>query len=480
MVPRNLGNVKVKANENRLVMRKSAADASREINTHINRMTKADAPARTIFNCPDVGGLELRINKKSATWALLYNVKVGNKWAKRRLQLGSYPALTVGDARKLAQTYKVDITNGQDPAADRKDLAQQRQQQADEALTVSQLFAEWITSKDMTDRKTGTAEPERMMRKDILPSIGSLDVKNITRRHIAKLQSSLEKRGARITNVTMALTRQMLSFAVNKGYIDELPAFPKKSTENKPCNRVLNVCEIVELFEAIPQSRLTNTTTTALKLQLATACRIGELLIAQWKHVNLSSGEWVIPADNSKTGAELTIYLSSYALNLFRQLYELSGYQRWLFPNRTETGHVDTKAISKQVKDRQRQTQIAGRSSTPDALILSRGTWTPHDLRRSAATLMQGLMVNPYIIERCLNHAADKMARVYVCENPEIEMYKAWEALGELLSLCDSDKGQMLAQLYHDNEQTSLRDRLTLTELIRRIRSNVVPLRAVK
>lgn len=465
--------------EDRLVMAKSADVASREIAAHIGQRKRNGAAMtlRTTYKCPEVGGLELRVMNKGAAWALLYNIKIGDKWCKRRLQIGFFPAVTVGDARKRAQAIRVDVSNGGDPAADKKGRAEQRQQEIDDAMTVAALFDMWISDKTMTSRKSGAAEPARMMRKDVLPAIGKLDVKKVTGRHLVMVSDSVAVRGARITNITMALVRQMFGFAADKFLIDDLPKFPAKLKENAPCDRSLSIGEVVELFGKIPQARLNNTTELALKIQLATACRVGEVLIAEWSHVCLDSGEWRIPSENSKTGAELIVYLSTYARGLFKRLHDLSGYQKWIFPNRSETGHSDTKSITKQVRDRQRGGQIAGRSSTPDALILAGGTWTPHDLRRTAASTMQDLRINPYTIERCLNHAAEKMAKTYVPNNPEIEMYQAWQSLGEVLEICDSEKGVELAHLAAANQKRSVQDRLTLAELVRSIKSNVVSLR---
>lgn len=468
----------MKTKDDRRVMPKSADVAAREFTAHINeRKRKADKTAgRTIYKCSEVSGLELRITNTTATWTLLYNVKIGDKWSKRRVQIGSFPAISPAEARKRGQALHVDIASGGDPAADKKQVAQQRQHEIDEAMTVSALFELWIKDSRMTTRKSGTDEPARMMRKDVLPHIGKLDVKNVTGRHLVTINDKVKERGARIANMTLALVRQMFGFAVDKFLIDDMPKFPAKLKENAPCDRSLKVGEIVELFTKIPAAKLINTTELALKIQLATACRIGELLIAEWDHVCLESGEWRIPAENSKTEAALTIYLSTYARGLFVRLHDLSGAQRWLFPNRSETSHADTKSITKQVRDRQRIEVIKGRSSTPDALILTGGTWTPHDLRRTAASTMQDLRVNPYTIERCLNHAAEKMAKTYVPNNPEIEMYQAWQSLGEVLAICDSEKGVELAQLAAANQKRSVQDRLTLAELVRSVKSNVVSL----
>lgn len=431
----------------------------------------------SVYRCPVIRGLEMRVTNTTAVWELLYNIKVGDKWFKRRIQIGTFADYTVNQARKRGQAYRVEVSNGGDPAADKKGRAEQRQQEIDDAMTVAALFDMWISDKTMTSRKSGTAEPARMVRKDVLPAIGKLDVKKVTGRHLVMVSDSVAVRGARITNITMALVRQMFGFAADKFLIDDLPKFPAKLKENAPCDRSLSVGEVVELFGKIPTARLNNTTELALKIQLATACRVGEVLIAEWSHVCLDSGEWRIPSENSKTGAELIVYLSTYARGLFKRLHDLSGYQKWVFPNRSETGHSDTKSITKQVRDRQRGELIAGRSSTPDALILVGGTWTPHDLRRTAASTMQDLRINPYTIERCLNHAAEKMAKTYVPNNPEIEMYQAWQSLGEVLEICDSEKGVELAQLAAANQRRSVQDRLTLAELVRSIKSNVVSLR---
>lgn len=464
--------------EDSRVMNADAVEAAKEITADINRRRSKNDKSikRTAFRCPNIGGLELRVTNSSATWALMYNIKIGGKWLKRRVLIGAFPAITVNNARKRAQALKVDISNGSDPAAAKHERAQQRQHDLDEAMTVAALFDKWITDKSMTDRKAGTDEPARMMRKDVLPAIGKLDVKSVTGRHLVALSDSIKGRGARIANVTLALVRQMFGFAAEKFLIDELPKFPAKLKENKPCDRSLSVIEVVELFDKIPTAKLINTTEIAIKIQLATACRVGELLIAEWDHVCLESGEWRIPSENSKTGAELIVYLSTYARGLFKRLHDLSGYQKWVFPNRSESSHSDTKTITKQVRDRQRGEQIVGRSNKADALILSGGSWTPHDLRRTAASTMQDLRINPYTIERCLNHAAEKMAKTYVPNNPEIEMYQAWQSLGEVLEICDSEKGVELAQLSEANQKRSVQDRLTLAELVRSIKSNVVSL----
>lgn len=465
----------MKNKDDRRDLPKRADAAVAEVMSHIAERKRANnkSAAHVIYKCPQVSGLELRVTNTTAAWDLLYNIKIGGKWFKRRIKIGSFADSPISEVRKRAQSFRVEISNGADPVVEKKKRAEQRQSDLDEAMTVALLFELWIKDSRMVNRKTGTAEPERMMRKDVLPVLGKLDVKNITGRHLVDLRDEIAVRGPRIANMTFALVRQMFGFAVEKTLIKDLPKFPSKIKENKPCDRTLSVNEIVELFEKIPTARLINTTELAIKIQLATACRIGELLIAEWSHICLESGEWFIPYENSKTGVEITVYLSTYAVALFSRLNELSGYQKWLFPNRTETGPADSKTVTKQVRDRQRGTLIPGRSSTPHALILNGGTWTPHDLRRTAASIMQDLLITPYTIDRCLNHAVDKISKTYVPRDPEIEMYYAWQALGELLSICDSDIGSELACAVAINEKRNIRERLRLPDLLRSTSANM-------
>lgn len=77
------------------------------------------------------------------------------------------------------------------------------------------------------------------------------------------------------------------------------------------------------------------------------------------------------------------------------------------------------------------------RSKKLTALCLPGGYWTPHDLRRTAATLMAGplLRIQPEVIERCLNHKEqNQMKRIYQRYDYQSEMNAAWTKLGKLLS----------------------------------------------
>lgn len=136
-------------------------------------------------------------------------------------------------------------------------------------------------------------------------------------------------------------------------------------------------------------------------------------------------------------------YLSEFALRQFERLSEFRESDTWIFLDRSKINHVCDKSISKQINDRQTDRVRSNKSQHKDALRLSGGKWTPHDLRRTGATLMGNLGVLPDVIEKCLNHTEqNKMKRVYQRQELKLEQADAWRRLGnrlDLVSRMDSD-----------------------------------------
>jgi integrase len=181
---------------------------------------------------------------------------------------------------------------------------------------------------------------------------------------------------------------------------------------------------------------------------LSTMCRVGELSVARWANVNFEKAEWFIPRTDVKGRfGSLTIFLSAFALDQFRQLHALTGHSEWCFPSRLREDHIDVKSISKQIGDRQVAFKKS-RDGGPRKPMMNRphdnflvlgdgkhGAWTPHDLRRTGATMMQALGVSLDVIDRCQNHvlAGSKIRRHYMHHEYADEKRLAWATLGDRL-----------------------------------------------
>jgi len=273
---------------------------------------------------------------------------------------------------------------------------------------------------------------DRMMSKDVLPIIGHLAVEDIKKGHITEVTDALLARGVnRMAKMIFSLMRQMFRFAVDRDLIEHDPTAnirkAKIGGKDVERDRILNEDEIRQLNHQLPEARLMISTEAAVWITLSTCCRIGELLCAEWRNINLEKKTWLIPAENSKNGKPHTVSLSDLAVQQFARVQQINGHSEWCYPNRSNTGPVSSKTITKQLTDRQRSLnglQVAG------------GKWTPHDLRRTGATMMTALGVLPEVAERCLNHMEEnRVKRTYQRHSYQKEMREAWQLLGQRLEL---------------------------------------------
>lgn len=135
------------------------------------------------------------------------------------------------------------------------------------------------------------------------------------------------------------------------------------------------------------------------------------------------------------------VFLSAFATHYFSKLRQLTGHSQWCFPAKHHDGHVDLKVVTKQVGDRQsrfKNRKPLAHRRHDDTLVLSgglNGEWTPHDLRRTGATMMQASGVSLDVIDRCQNHvlAGSRVRRHYLHQDYAAEKKEAWNLLGNKL-----------------------------------------------
>ena len=391
----------------------------------------------------DGNGLYLRVHPSgNKEWRYRYKTTYGKQtW----LPLGIYPSLTLAQARLKAHEEKSKRINGDDPfylktkALEDKAKALAKQKAR---LTVVELFNRWVTL-DISKRKDNGAEVIRCFEKDIIPVIGSLPAEDVTKAHIASITDTCLTRGSdRMAKVVLSLIRQMFRFAQDRDIVQIDPtATIRKNKVGKPeieRDRVLNESEIEELAKKLNATRLNESAKLAVWVALGTGCRIGELLKAQWQDVDLNAKTWVIVPENSKNGKPITVYLSDFSLAYLTKLKQIQPQSIWLYPNRENTDHLNTKTITKQIYDRQigDENKLKNRSKDTQALVLKGGKWTPHDLRRTSATLMTALGVLPDIADRCLNHIEqNKLRRTYMQHSYTQEKKDAWDLIGKRLEI---------------------------------------------
>ena len=405
------------------------------------------------YKLMDGNGLQLRIAPDGTkTWLIRYMIDGKERQYRLPEPYGDGPGrIGLITARDRASEIRALARSGIDYQQKMIDehiadkLARQRELKAKEAmerrLTVRKLFERWV-ELDLSGRKDSGFETKRGLEKDFLSVLGDRYADTVTRADVMAALDSVKARGAnRLANRLMTEIRQMFNFALVREIVASNPTvgIEKKHVGGADIerDRTLSEAEIRTLPAALATANLLDSTKHAIWIMLATCCRIGELTNARKIDTNIDTGAWVI--SDTKNGKPHTIYLSQFAKYHMQALIELSNDAVWLLPASRNDGPVCVKSITKQIYDRQgaaNGTPLKNRSKHIESLKMPGGRWTPHDLRRSAATLMQSLGVLPAVIEACLNHIEqNRIVRTYQRHNYAPEMRNAWMLLGDRLDL---------------------------------------------
>lgn len=393
---------------------------------------------------------------------------------------GTWPVMTLESIRAARDQARILLKRGLDPNESRSaerieerlrvkaTLDAEARRLADDA-SVKDMYDAWLA--DGVSRKDGNAEIRRSFEKDLLPALGEKPVRAITEHDLRSLLRTVVSRGVNRMAVNLFRDiKQMFDWAErrqpwrrllqdgNPTALIEIERIVDADYDlSNVRERVLKPAELRELKAIFEQTQVDYDDATdkrratrplkresqlALWICLSTCCRIGELLMSEWCHVDLANATWFIPKENVKGSRgkmqDQLVHLSSFALKQFSSLHKLSGKTDWCFPARDDEGHVCVKSVSKQVGDRQLQfknrKELSNRRND-NSLVLAKGAngeWTPHDLRRTGATTMQALGVSPDVIDRCQNHvlAGSRVRRHYLKHEYDREKSDAWHLLG--------------------------------------------------
>ncbi|MDH5856463.1 tyrosine-type recombinase/integrase [Lampropedia aestuarii] len=429
------------------------------------------------------GGLcgKVRAGKLGITVLFRYEYKLGG--TKKDHRLGSWPKKSLAEIRAERDKVRATVIGGIDPGLAKKAAKIQRRNEVQKLLaneeaelqaklTLNDLFNLWID--EGVFRSDGNKELRRAYSMNIAPSLGHIELRRLTESQIrSALKPVISAGRIRKAQVMLLNIKQMLTWAEKRkpwrglladgnpaALITEDSITPPTHQDQR--ERTLSPFELRELQDIFTSMSLTHESAApgtkhlqrkpfqlasqlAIWISLATICRIGELLMAKWEHVDLQQNTWFIPKDNVKgrrgKKQDHLVYLSPFAANKFTALKLLTGTSAWCFPARNAlatTGHVFVNSVAKQIGDRQvrfmQRAPIKNRCHD-NSLVLSNGAngnWTPHDMRRTGATMMQSLGVPLEVIDRCQNHVLNgsKVRRHYLHYDYAKEKMHAWQALG--------------------------------------------------
>jgi len=340
-------------------------------------------------------GLSLRVTPAGArTWYLLY--RKGR--TARRVKLGTWPALDLSDARKLARKTRVRVeSEGADPAHERKT--------ARDVFTVDDLAALYLQHAVATKRTW--RDDEWRLKRYILPAWKSRPVGEVTRADAHALLDKIVVAGKPTqANRVQALISKIWNFAIDRQHAGANICYRmgKRASERIRAT-VLSDIDLLTLWRALDDRP--GDAADALRLRLLTGQRGGEVHAINWADVDVKARVWTIPGEQAKNGRAHRVPLCPPVLALLEARHKArpEGEAR-VFPG-----------LYHQREDLREFGAIHGQAYR----------W--HDLRRTVATRLAALGISEDTIGRVLNHAKRGVtATVYNQHHYDAEKRSALEA----------------------------------------------------
>ena len=269
-------------------------------------------------------GFGVRV-KPSGVRSYIIQYRNRNTSASRRLTIGQHgPLLTFDQAKKQARAMLADAMRGEDPVEIRKT--------ARRAPSIADLAVDYLERHAVPKKRPKSVRDDRAMLDNIiLPKLGAKKVDAIGRRDVEAIQVGMKDRPYQANRV-LSLLSKMFNLAIEWKWRPDNPAKGIERYQEQKRERWLSDEELRHLCAVLdehPNTRAAN----AVRLQLLTGARLGEVLTSRKEDFDLHRGIWTKPSHQTKQKRTEHLPLSSQALILVTLIIETSDAgSAFLFP----------------------------------------------------------------------------------------------------------------------------------------------------
>jgi integrase len=294
----------------------------------------------------DGGGLFLLVTPAGGKlWHFKY--RFGAK--EKKLSFGSYPTVSLTDARKQREDTRRLLVEGNDPGEVRKAV---KGDAATSLRTLKLVAEEWLKNNKPAWSELHYATVVGRLKYNVYDVIGGRPIAELKRGEVISLLKEiggLRGKVATAKKVKIYLS-QIFRFALNNDWIDTIPTgdlkvseiLPKVKLGHHPAITVPK--EVGALLRAIESLNGSCTVKNAMRLAPLVFLRPGELRKAEWHEFDLDAGEWNIPAERMKMRVPHLVPLSTQAVEIMREMQPLTGKGRYVFPNQRSASRPMTDA----------------------------------------------------------------------------------------------------------------------------------------
>ena len=348
----------------------------------------------------DEKGLYLLLSPSGGRW---WRLKYRFSGKEKLLSMGTYPEVSLKDARQRRDDARKLLADGIDPGENRKATKATKTERS--ANSFEFVAREWFARKSPGWAPSNADKIIKRLENDAFPWLGDRPIADITPPELLKVLRRLEERGAVESAHRMrSYCGQIFRYAIATGRTerdvsaDLRGALPPTVKEHRAA--ITDPKAAAELLRAIDSYQGFFITKCALRLAPMFFVRPGELRKAEWSEIDLDRADWNIPAGRMKMRDPHLVPLSTQAVVILRELHALTGGGRYVFPGaRTNGRPMSDNAVLAALR----------------RMGFAKDEMSGHGFRAMARTILDEVLgVRPDFIEHQLAHAVrDPNGRAY-------------------------------------------------------------------
>jgi integrase len=335
---------------------------------------------------PDGGcrGLHLVVQPSGQrSWAIRFRIE--GRTAKHTL--GSWPAISLAQARRLAAAAMAQVAQGTDPRDEkRKAKADAAERGRDTVARLAALFLEQHARRKT--RPNSWQQAEGLFRREILPAWGNRPITDIRKRDTVSLVEAVAVTRPVMANRLLTCLSRFFRWCANRDVIAGSPCVGVERPTPEPVrDRCLSDDEVRAFWAAT--GSLPAHIGDVFRLLLLSGARAREIGNLRWTELNFADQIWTLPAARNKAKVDLERPLGPLAWEILAA--QPRAPSEFVFSRCRGLNHMKVRL---------------------DQVMRVEG-WRIHDLRRTARSLLSRGHVRSDTAELCLGHLLAGMRKVY-------------------------------------------------------------------
>lgn len=359
-------------------------------------------PKDKLYKVNDRDGLYVAVTTAGSI-SFRYNYSINGR--QETITFGRYGVggITLAEARERLNEAKRMVADGKSPAKDKA----RTKARTKGAETFGAWAQKWLRGYQMAD---STRDMRRSVyARELEGKFGNQKLTEITHEDLRALTDAIVERGAPATAVhTRDIVLQVYRWAIERGQKVENPADlvrPASIARFEPRDRTLTPAEIGLMYRYMEKVGTTPQIRAAVKLLLLTMVRKSELTNATWNEINFTEALWTLPKERMKRRNPHLVFLCRQAMDILIALKTFAGGSDYILPSRYDSDAPMRSATMNRVL------ALTYKAAQKEGQSLIK--FGPHDLRRTASTLLHEAGYNTDWIEKCLAHEQKGVRAVY-------------------------------------------------------------------